>query len=122
MKGKGGARGKGPHEMERRCILALKGALILAEADNVATAIEDIEPGAEVPVRLGKEVRTVKALERVPFGFKMAVADIPRGTDVIKYGEPIGKASSGIKKGNLVHIHNLEGARGRGDLAKGGSR
>jgi len=122
MKGKGGARGESPHEMERRCTLTLKGALILAEADNVATAIEDIEPGAVVPVRLGKEVRTVKALERVPFGFKIAVADIPRGADVIKYGESIGKASSDIKKGNMVHIHNLEGVRGRGDLAKGGSR
>lgn len=108
--------------MERGCILTFKGALILAEADNVATAIDDIEPGTDVPVRLGKEVRTVKALERIPFGFKMAVADIPKGADVIKYGESIGKASSDIKKGNMVHIHNLEGARGRGDLAKGGSR
>lgn len=99
-----------------------KGALILAEADNVATAIDDIEPGTDVPVRLGREVRTVKALERVPFGFKIAVVDIPKGAEVIKYGESIGKASFDIKKGNLVHIHNLEGARGRGDLAKGGSR
>ncbi|NIS61398.1 MAG: D-galactarate dehydratase [Proteobacteria bacterium] len=100
----------------------MKGALILAKADNVATAIAEIEPGAEVPVRLGKELRTVKALERVPFGFKMAIADIPKGNQVIKYGEPIGKASTDIKKGNLVHIHNLEGTRGRGDLARGRSR
>ena len=95
---------------------------MLAEADNVATAIDDIDSGAEVPVRLGKEARTVKALERIPFGFKMAVTDIARDAQVVKYGEPIGKASSDIKKGELVHIHNLEGARGRGDLAKGGSR
>ena len=96
---------------------------MLAEADNVATAIiDDIDSGTEVSIRLGKEVRTVKALERIPFGFKMAVTDIARDAQVVKYGEPIGKASSDIKKGELVHIHNLEGARGRGDLAKGGSR
>ncbi len=109
--------------MERKGVcLTLRGALMVAQADNVATAIDDIEPGTDVPVRLGKEVRTVKALERIPFGFKIAVADISRGADVIKYGESIGKASSAIKKGNMVHIHNLEGARGRGDLAKGVSR
>ena len=50
--------------------------MMLSEADNVATAIEDIEAGTEVPVRLGREVTKTKALERIPFGFKMAVADI----------------------------------------------
>jgi len=93
---------------------------MLSEADNVATAIEDIEAGMEVPVRLGREVTKIKALERIPFGFKMAVADIAKGARVVKYGEPIGIASSDIKKGESVHVHNLEGARGRGDLARGG--
>ena len=102
--------------------MASRGALMLAEADNVATAVDDLDPGAEVPVRLGREVRTVKALERIPFGFKIAVADIARDARAVKYGESIGKASSDIKAGELVHVHNLEGARGRGDLAKGGSR
>lgn len=100
--------------------MASRGALMLSEADNVATAIEDIDAGTEVPVRLGREVERVKALERIPFGFKMAVADIAKGARVVKYGESIGIASSDIKKGDLVHVHNLEGARGRGDLAKGG--
>lgn len=100
--------------------MASRGALLLSEADNVATAIEDIDAGTEVPVRLGTEVKGVKALERIPFGFKMAVADIAKGAQVVKYGESIGIASSDIKKGELVHVHNLEGARGRGDLAKGG--
>lgn len=95
---------------------------MLSEADNVATAIEDIDAGTEVPVRLGKEVKKINALERIPFGFKMAVADISKGARVVKYGESIGIASSDIKKGQLVHVHNLEGARGRGDLARGGAR
>ena len=93
---------------------------MLADADNVATAVDDIDQGTDVPVRLGKDVRTVRALEKVPFGFKVAVTDIAIGSRVVKYGEAIGKASSDIKKGELVHVHNLEGARGRGDLVKGG--
>ena len=93
---------------------------MLSEVDNVATATEDVDAGTEVAIRLGKEVQKVNALERIPFGFKIAVADISKGAPVVKYGDSIGIASSDIRKGQLVHIHNLEGARGRGDLARGG--
>ena len=99
-----------------------RGALMLAERDNVATLLEDAARGSEVLVRLGKESKPVKALEDIAFGFKIAVADIAQGASIIKYGEPIGLASRDIKKGELVHIHNLEGARGRGDLEKGDLR
>ncbi len=102
--------------------MAFSGALMLSDKDNVATTLEDIPEGAEVAVRLGTEVTTIKALGKIPFGFKVAVADITKGAHVLKYGQSIGIASSNIKKGELVHIHNLEGGRGRGDLAKGGSK
>ena len=97
-------------------------ALMLTDKDNVATSLGDVESGADVRVRLGKEVRKVKALEKIPYGFKIAVADIAKGSDVTKYGESIGVASKAIKQGQLVHVHNIEGARGRGDLAKGDSK
>jgi altronate dehydratase small subunit len=100
--------------------MAKKGALRLSEKDNVATLLEDAAPGTEVPIRLGKETSNVAAGENIPFGFKIAVTDIARGAAIIKYGETIGIASRDIKKGDMVHIHNLEGARGRGDLTKGG--
>jgi len=102
--------------------MPFSGALILSEKDNVATTLEDIEAGAEVAVRLGGKVISIEALVRVPFGFKVAVVDIAQGTHVLKYGASIGIASSNIKRGELVHIHNLEGGRGRGDLAKEGSK
>jgi altronate dehydratase small subunit len=100
--------------------MSAKGALMLSERDNVATAIEDIAAGTEVPVRLGREVQHVRAVEEIPFGFKIALAEIAQGAAVMKYGEEIGIASTDISKGEKVHIHNLAGARGRGDLAKGG--
>jgi altronate dehydratase small subunit len=96
-----------------------RGALQISEKDNVATLLEDAAVGTGVSVRLGKETTTVKASESIPFGFKIAVTDIARGAPIIKYGETIGIASRDIKQGEMVHIHNLEGGRGRGDLTKG---
>ena len=99
----------------------LQGALMISKEDNVATSLAELEPGVDVQVRLGKEFSTIKALEIIPFGFKIAVTDIAKGSNVTKYGEPIGIASQDIRQGQLVHVHNIEGARGRGDLAEGGS-
>jgi altronate dehydratase small subunit len=95
--------------------------LVISEADTVATALEDVAAGAETTVRWGDQVRAVRALEAIPFGFKIALVDIPQGAHVIKYGESIGVASCDIQAGQLVHVHNLEGARGRGDLAREGA-
>ena len=102
--------------------MASRGALALSAKDNVATVLEDIEAGTEVSIRLGREISNVKALERIPFGFKIAIVEIARGAKVVKYGEAIGLASLAINKGELVHIHNLEGARGRGDIGEGAAR
>ncbi len=41
-------------------------------------------------------------------GHKSAVRDIAEGEDVIKYGFPIGRATADIKKGELVHSHNMK--------------
>jgi len=38
-----------------------------------------------------------------------------KGTPLIKYGETIGSATEYIKQGDHVHVHNVEGLRGRGD-------
>ena len=100
--------------------MSMKGALMLSEKDNVATAIEDLAVDTDVPVRMGREVRYIRAIEEIPFGFKMAITEITKDSAVVKYGEKIGIATSDIKTGAKVHIHNLAGARGRGDLEKGG--
>ncbi len=41
-------------------------------------------------------------------GHKIAVCDIEKGADVIKYGYPIGYATENIKKGDAVHSHNMK--------------
>ncbi len=41
-------------------------------------------------------------------GHKTALTDIKEGESIIKYGFPIGHATKDIKKGELVHTHNLK--------------
>lgn len=41
-------------------------------------------------------------------GHKVAIDDIKIGEKIIKYGFPIGVASSDIKKGDWVHVHNVK--------------
>ena len=88
--------------------------LVISGADNVATALEPLDPGRIVD--LGGT--TVTIAEAIPRGHKVALRAIPAGERVIKYGSPIGSASSDIAAGTHVHTHNVASARGRGDLSQ----
>lgn len=41
-------------------------------------------------------------------GHKIALVDIEKGAEIIKYGYPIGYATEDIKKGDSVHSHNMK--------------
>jgi altronate dehydratase small subunit len=97
-----------------------KRALIMHHNDNVATAVEEISAGEQVSIPIGRNFLTIIAAETIPFGFKLALQEIPQGEIIRKYGETIGRARTVIAKGAMVHIHNLEGTRARGDLERGG--
>lgn len=94
-------------------ILALK----VNEKDNVATVFSNgAEKGAAVTVKDEKGVeKEIVISEDIPYGHKLAIRDIAKGELIIKYGEEIGIAVADIKKGDYVHVHNLESMRGRGD-------
>lgn len=98
--------------------MELKLALKVDDLDNVATIFANgIVDGTEVEVRDKKgqsEIITVHG--DVPYGHKIALRDIAKGEPIMKYGESIGAASHAIKKGDYVHIHNMDAMRGRGDL------
>jgi len=91
-------------------------AVMLYEADNVATALRELAEGEEVRVRVGERTLTMRVRQPIAFGHKLAVADIRRGDEVRKYAEVIGRATQDIQAGTHVHIHNVESLRGRGDL------
>ncbi len=97
----------------------MKTLIVMSPEDNVGNAIEDITPGDTVSYTTGGKSFTFTACADIPFGFKAAVRDIPAGGDIIKYKEVVGRAAVDIKTGECVHIHNVEGKRGRGDMAGG---
>ena len=89
----------------------MRNAMIIDAKDNVAVAIEPIAKGdAAVYVCEGKEV-SLPALEDITIDHKLATRDIAKGEPVVKYGEHIGVASSDIRAGEHVHVHNVEGHR-----------
>ncbi|WP_028548149.1 MULTISPECIES: UxaA family hydrolase [unclassified Paenibacillus] len=92
-------------------------ALVMDSKDHVATAIKDLEKGQKIAYRVQDQVREVVLLDAVPFGHKIAIEDVAQGTDIRKYGEVIGRTTTEIKAGQHVHVHNVEGIRGRGDQA-----
>ena len=89
------------------------GALMHEPEDDVAVVISDVANGTEIrAVTLeGKEICSIKAVEDIPLGHKIAVRDIPSGNEVVKYGRSIGKASQAIKQGSHVHTQNLKSVR-----------
>ncbi|UUZ80696.1 UxaA family hydrolase [Paenibacillus sp. P26] len=93
-------------------------ALVMDARDHVATAIKDLNAGERISYRKQDQVKELTLLDPVPFGHKVAIEDIPSGTDIRKYGEVIGRTTADIKAGQHVHVHNVEGIRGRGDRAK----
>ena len=86
-------------------------AIRVHDADNVATAIADIAAGE----RLFAD-STVRASVDLGRGHKVAIEPVARGAAVIKYGFPIGTATTDIAPGEHVHSHNLATAlSGDGD-------
>jgi hypothetical protein len=78
------------------------------DKDNVATALRDVARGEKLRVGATELV----AVEPIPYGHKIALDNIPSGSEVIKYGEPIGAATRSILAGEHVHVHNVVTLRG----------
>lgn len=87
-------------------------AIVADPKDNVATARAEINAGVALS-RDGNEDIIVR--ESIPFGHKLALDSIAGGEPVFKYGQRIGVATRDISTGDLVHVHNLSGERGRNE-------
>lgn len=88
--------------------------IVISARDNVATALEALEPGRLV----GDGGVPIAVREAIPRGHKIAIAAIPAGGAIIKYGSSIGTATADIPQGAHVHTHNVSSGRGRGDLTR----
>jgi altronate dehydratase small subunit len=90
-------------------------AIVVNKKDNVATALQQLEKGDSVIIEIDNVAFEVLLSQPVQFGHKFALDNIEQGNAIIKYGEKIGIASLKITQGEHVHLHNVEGFRGRGD-------
>ena len=90
-----------------------KKALMMNKKDNVATVLAKVKKGEKVSVIYsdGEVVQTIVAVQDNRFGFKISLAEIAAGEMVIKYGSKIGLCYKDIKKGEMVHIQNIESDR-----------
>ena len=73
-------------------------------SDSVAVAVENLKAGETVTT--GGEEIIIK--EDIPAGHKVALKELLKGENIIKYAYPIGHAKVGIKPGEHVHIHNVQ--------------
>jgi len=78
--------------------------LRLADSDNVLIATATIPAGEAVRV----EGAVVRSPVSIPLGFKVAARDLGEGTVAIRFGMPIGRTTAMVRRGEMVHTHNLE--------------
>jgi altronate hydrolase len=90
----------------------MKPVLVISARDNVATALQALEVGRSLDIN----GVAVAVGEPIPSGHKISLRAIHAGEAVIKYGSPIGLATTEIAAGAHVHTHNLASTRGRGDI------
>jgi hypothetical protein len=88
-------------------------AIVMAANDNVATALENIGKGrrTDLVVKGGGTLPPVTARENIPYGNKLALADLAPGDPMIKYGAVCGKVTRNISLGQFVHVHNVRSER-----------
>ncbi len=78
----------------------MKDYIIINPLDNVAVCLREH--------KAGEVVEGVTLLQPIPRAHKVALKEIKKGENIIKYGCPIGHATADIKVGEHVHTHNVE--------------
>lgn len=88
----------------------MKRAIRMDENDHVATVLNDVQPGDEIGIHDTENLLlyTMTALERIPYGNKVALCALEAGDLLIKYGVPVGLCTRRIACGQLVHVHNVK--------------
>ena len=86
-------------------------ALLMDRVDNVVTTVAEIAKGEDVCFLEGSEWITLKAMEDIPYCHKIALSDMTAGSEVIKYGESLGRLVCDVAKGGWVNDQNLKSER-----------
>lgn len=82
----------------------MKEFIKINEGDNVIIALRDYKKDEVIDL----EDEKITLLEDINRGHKIAIENINKGENVVKYGLPIGYALEDIKVGSWVHTHNTK--------------
>lgn len=82
----------------------MKEFIKINECDNVIIALRDYKKDEVIDLEDAK----ITLLEDINRGHKIAIKNINKGENIVKYGLPIGYALEDIKVGNWVHTHNTK--------------
>jgi altronate hydrolase len=83
--------------------MASPDAVQVTVRDGVAVVLRDVAAGEQLMIGTA----AVRATGAVPKGHKIALRPHAAGTEVVKFGFPIGHATAPIAVGDHVHGHNL---------------
>ncbi len=73
-------------------------------ADSVVVCLRPMVKGEIIEI----DGKKIELLQDTPAGHKVLLDDAPEGTDIIKYGYPIGHARQDLKAGEWVNENNLK--------------
>ena len=85
--------------------------LVHSTEDSVGVVVvETVKAGNDLTglIMDKDESVTIKAIDDIPLGHKVAMSDIADGDTIIKYGHDIGKAVAAISKGGHAHTQNVK--------------
>lgn len=82
-------------------IIGSKQTIRLHANDNVVIALSDLAEGSKL------NEFDITLLSYVPRGHKVALKEIVKGDNVIRYGQIIGQATQAIAVGEHVHVQNM---------------
>ncbi len=82
----------------------MKNLMHLSKYDNVVVALHPIPKGETV----SEGDLSVTVNMDIPQGHKIALVDLKKDENVIKYGAPIGHVIKDVRRGDWLHTHNVK--------------
>ena len=73
-------------------------------ADSVVVCLRPMQKGETIEV----DGKTIEIKQDTPAGHKLLIKDAPTGTNIIKYGYPIGHTIEDLTEGQWVNEHNIK--------------
>ena len=73
-------------------------------ADSVVVCLRPFKQGEIIEV----DGKTITLLQDTPAGHKVLIDNAAEGTNILKYGYPIGHAKKDLKQGEWVNENNLK--------------